>query len=514
MSSKGRGLTQSTISGLLWTAWGKGGNMFLTLLALAVLARLLSPNEFGTVSAALVVVGFSNIFSRLGLGPAVVQRESLQPRHLAAAFVGSCGLGLLVGMAIWLVAPLAAGFFRNPDVAPVLRTLAWLFPIHGLSTVAEALALRDLRFRWIANLELMAYAVGHVAVPILLAIAGFGVWALVAGALVGAVIKAAAYLWTYRPPLKSRPEWHAFKELLYFGGGFTLARIANQLALQGDNLVVGHSLGSAALGIYGRAYNLMAAPASAIGKVLDDVLFPTLARVQDDVERLARGFRRAVAVIALATLPASVAVVILAPELVRVVLGPQWLEVVGPFRILAAGLMFRTSYKMSDSLARSTGVVYRRARRQMVYAALVIGGAYVGQGWGLEGVAAGVLVAVVANFILMAQLSLELCQLSWRSMFEIHRPAIVLAGGVGLVSWACSTLLRDLGMPAAAVLLASGMSAVASLAWLMIRFPKWTLGPEGQWTVDALKPLVRKARLPSGPGGAQAIPVADSTTSG
>jgi PST family polysaccharide transporter len=279
------------------------------------------------------------------------------------------------------------------------------------------------------------------------------------------------------------------------------------LALQGDNLVVGHSLGPGALGIYGRAYNLMSAPAVAIGKVLDDVLFPTLARVQDDVERLARGFRRAVAVISIATLPASATMVILAPELVRVALGPQWSEVVGPFRILAAGLLFRTSYKISDSLARSTGAVYRRAKRQVVYAGLVVGGAYIGQGWGLEGVATGVLLALLVNFVLMAQLSLQLCRLSWRSFLEFHLPAIALTCGVGLASWACATWLRHLGLPAGVILLATVTSAFASLVWLGIRFPNWTLGPEGRWTVDTLRSVFRKARLPGETGGVKAIQV-------
>ncbi|MGH7526523.1 MAG: lipopolysaccharide biosynthesis protein, partial [Gemmatimonadales bacterium] len=430
MGSPG-GLTHRTVSGLLWTAWGKGGHAVLTLLALVVLARLLSPSEFGTVSAALVVIEFSSIFSRLGLGPAVVQRPHLEPRHLQAAFSGSLLFGLATGGAIWLLAPQVAGFFKNAGVEPVLRALACVFPLRGISAVAESLMLRDLRFRWLANLEVATFAAAQGLIGIPLALAGFGVWALVGAIVAQTLARSAALLTARRPPLGLWPEWEALRDMLHFGSGFTIARLANQLALQGDNLVVGRWLGPVALGVYGRAYSLMATPASTLGKVLDDVLFPTMARVQDDVARLGLAYRRGVAVIALVALPASVVLVVLAPELIGVALGPQWLEAITPFQVLAAGTLFRTSYKMSDSLARSTGVVYRRAGRQIVYAALVIGGAYIGRHWGITGVAAGVLLALMVNFLLMAQLSLEVCRMSWGTFWAAHRPSLLVAVGSG-----------------------------------------------------------------------------------
>lgn len=486
MRKPGRGLTHQTISGLLWTAWGKGGHAALTLLTLAVLARLLSPREFGTVSAALLVIEFSSILSRLGLGPAVVQRQHLEPRHLQAAFTGSLVVGLLVGAAIWLLAPVAAVFFHNPQVEAVLKVLAWVFPLKGISAVAESLMLRELRFRWLANLDVATYALGHGLVAILLALAGFGVWALVAAAIVQTLVRSAVLLYMRRPPLGLWPEWQALKEMLYLGSGFTLAKLANHLALQGDNLVVGHWLGPGALGLYGRAYNLMAAPASAIGKVLDDVLFPTMARVQDDLARLGLAYRRGVAVIALVTLPASAVLVVVAPELIRVVLGPGWLEATVPFQVLAVGTLFRTSYKMSDSLSRSTGVVYRRARRQIVYAALVIGGAYLGRYWGITGVAAGVLVALTVNFLLMAQLSLQVCRMNWSTFWAAHGPSVLLAAAAGSVAWSVATGLRQLPAPPLVILVFSAAGAFAFVIWLARRFPRRCLGEDGISTLGAL----------------------------
>jgi O-antigen/teichoic acid export membrane protein len=489
-----RGLTHRTMSGLLWTAWGKGAYAALTLLTLIVLARLLSPKEFGTVSAALVVIEFSSIFSRLGLGPAVVQRQQLEPRHLQAAFTGSLLLGFIVGAAIWLLASRAAAFFHNAQVEPVLKTLAWVFPVKGISAVAESLMLRDLRFRWMANMDVALYAFSNCIVGISLALAGFGVWALVGAAITQTVMRSAVLLYAHPPRLGFWPEWPALKEMLHFGSGFTVARVANLLAVQGDNLVVGHWLGPAALGVYGRAYNLMAMPASTVGKVLDEVLFPTMARLQDDVERLALAYRRGVAVIALVALPASVVFVVLAPELVLVALGPRWVEVITPFQILAAGTLFRTSYKMSDALARSTGVVYRRARRQIIYAALVIGAACVGQQWGITGVAIGVLGALTVNFLLMAQLSLAVCRTPWGMFWAAHRPSVPLAAAAGTVAWAVATILRHWAIPPLAILSLAGCAAVGSAVWLIRRFPHQCLGSEGIWTWGAMTSFLSRTR--------------------
>src|SRR5262249_37148083 len=148
-------------------------------------------------------------------------------------------------------------------------------------------------------------------------------------------------------------------------------------------------------------------------QVLDRVLFPTMVKIQDHAERLSLAYTRGVALIAMTVLPASAVLFVMAPELIHVLLGPKWGGVVTPFRIFAVGMILRTSYKMSDSMARATGSVYRRAWRQAIYAALVAAGAALGLRWGVSGVAFGVLAAIAVNFFLMAQLSVSVAGVSW-----------------------------------------------------------------------------------------------------
>ncbi len=464
---------------------------------LVALARLLSPADFGIVTAAQVVLGFSLIFSQLGLAPALVQRPTLEPRHLETAFTASAGFGLLLGALLWLGAPAVEAFFRIAGVAPVLRTLAWVFPLQGFSAVAESQMLRELKFRWLATAELVTFVAGYGLVSVSLAALGAGAWALVAGQIAQTGLYTSALLLARRPERWPRFEGRAFGELFYFGGGLTVSKVANYLALQADNLVVGRWLGAAALGIYGRAYELMAGVPQLLGDAVDRVLFPAMASVQLERRRLATAYRRGVALLGLAALPASAVLLVTAPEMVRVLLGPQWSGVVAPFQILALGVFLRASYRISDVTARATGAVYRRAWRQLAYAACVAGGAWLGQHWGVAGVALGVLLALTVNFLLMAQLGLRLLGLPWRSFWRAQRPALMLGAACGAVAWGVATLAREHSLAPAALVAGTLGTTLAAAILLAALAPSLFLGADGRWMLELLR-----ARLPGRAAGA------------
>jgi PST family polysaccharide transporter len=290
------------------------------------------------------------------------------------------------------------------------------------------------------------------------------------------------------------PDRRAFRELMYFGGGFTVARLANFAALQGDNLIVGRWLGPAALGLYGRAYQLMSVPAVLLGEALDTVLFPAMARVQQEPQRLANAYRRGVALVALLMCPLSVVLAIAAPALLTVVLGAKWNAVILPFQVLTLGMLFRTSYKLSDSLARATGAVYRRAWRQIVYAGSILGGSWIGQHWGITGVAAGVVGALTINFLLMAHLSTRLAQLPWRGFAAAHLPALRLAAVAGGSTWVVSAAVRHWGLSPLAALIAMGSAALLSVATCVYAGPRLFLGRDGLWMLQMLRAFVPRLR--------------------
>jgi len=472
-------LTHRTISSMTWTAWGSMATAGLKIVVLVVLTRLLSPADFGLVSAALVVIGFSLPFSQLGMGPALVQRLVLEPRHVSTAFFASTSFGLLAAALVWFLAPQIAGFFRTEQLVPIVRALSVLFPIVGMSAVAENLLLRQLRFRLLANTDVFAYSVGYGGVGFSLAILGFGPWALVLAQITQAVLRALIIVTREPPRLRPAPTWACFKDLMGFGAGLSAARLGVIFANQADNLVVGRWLGEVALGLYGRAYQLMSVPTALLGDVFDKVLFPTMSRVQEDPRRLTAAYLRGTAVIGLVTLPAGVVAAMLAPEIVGVAFGSRWQALIPPFQVLAIGMMFRTSYRMSDSVSRATGKVYRRAWRQALYAVLVFVGAWIGQRYGITGVAVGVLAALFINYLLMAQLGLSVLRVSWVAFLRAQLPAVWLAIIVGTATLGAVWGARHLGLPLLPRLLVGGVSAAVAVtlaAWLV---PRIVLGEHG-----------------------------------
>jgi PST family polysaccharide transporter len=210
-------------------------------------------------------------------------------------------------------------------------------------------------------------------------------------------------------------------------------------------------------------------------------MFASLAKLQLEKTRTARAFRRSTALITLIILPISAVTFILAPEVIRVLLGPKWLEVVLPFQILAIGMLFRTGYKVSASVARATGAAYHSAWRQGVYALMVVAGSLIGRRWGVPGVAVGVLVALFAFFILMAQLSVRLTSIRWRDYFAAYLPAVSLTVMIGAEVWTIATIMRGMAVSPAVVLALCLAVVAGTLLVLFSLSPKLVLGEDGVW---------------------------------
>jgi teichuronic acid exporter len=491
-------LTNRTISGMLWNMSGAVVQAALQLAIVSVLARLLVPQDFGLVGAAVVVIEFCQIFTQIGVGPAIVQRSDLREEHVRAGFTLSLLIGVGFGGLLYLAAPGLARFFRMESLSAVIRVLALGYPLAGPTVVAEALLLRRMQFPKLVAVEIVSYALSYGAVGITLAALGWGIWALVAAYLFQVGLKVVGFLLVGSLQVGFSLDRRALGHLLTYGAGFSLARIANCAALRADQLVVGRWLGAEALGIYGRAYCFVGMPANLFGTVVDRVIFPAMAVVQNDRKKLAEAYARAVGLVAMTTIPLSAVLFALAPEIVHILLGPHWDSVVMPFRILVTVLVFRTSYKMSDSLARATGAVYRRAWRQWLYAGAVFLGAWLGHFWGTAGVAVGVAAGIVLNFVLMLQLSLKLTGVSWPALALVHLRHALVALVLGAVAWTCAHLVRAAGIPPYVSFGSAGLATMAALLLLMFYRPG-AFGDEGSWAWLLVKARIQAMTLALSP---------------
>jgi PST family polysaccharide transporter len=482
---------------MFWTLSGTGVQGLVQLLVLMALGRLLTPAQFGVMGAAMVVVALSRIVSQVGVGPAIVQRRDLTRTHVRVAVTLSFSLGLILGAVVYLGAPVIARFYRIPDVGPVLRCVAFLFPLEGLNTVGKALLTRDLRFRTYAALDAGSYILGYAIVGVVLAWYGQGVWALVIATLCQSAVRTVAMFAIVRHPLRPSLNLAASRELLSFGFGHSLGQIGVVLSQQSDNFLVGRWLGPAALGIYGRAYSLMVMPTTIFGLIVLRVLFPLMSQLQNEPRRLGNAYERGLAVVALVSLPISSFLWVLAPEFINVVLGPAWHDVILPFRLFTISLLFRMSSRISDECAKAAGKVYHRAALQWTYAGLVVLGAAIGQQWGLGGVAVGVSVAMAANWLSMVWLCRAVTGLTWARFGAAHLPAALLAGLIVVAAAPVAQAMRVAHLGSVPVLTAAGLAA-AGVAWAAARLrPDIMLGPHGLWAFKRAEHLVlrRSARM-------------------
>jgi len=498
--------TERAFSGWFWLSSGAVVQGVVTIGALAVLARLLSPTDFGEVSVGMLAVNLVQIISQGLVGPALVQHPRLRPEHIQTGFALSLFGGIVLQAVLWLAAPAVAVALHAPALVAVLRALAWFMPIHALGAIADALLRRDLQYGAIAKIRMVSYALGYGAVGVAVAAAGGGLWALVAANLAQVSLNTALLL--RRKPHTKRLRVHpvALRELLSFSGAHCVGVLGNYAATEGAFFVVAKWLGVTALGFYDRSYKLMAMPAIFVGQVLDDVMFPAMAQIQAEREQVAKAYRRCVAAVALFALPLTALVLILAPDIVAVLLGSKWGDVVLPFRILAVGTLFRTSYKLSDSLNRAIGAVYGRAWREWAYATAVVGGSIFGQGWGLPGVATAVVLALAVNFLLTAHLGTRLVSLSWADYFRAHAAGLRVTAVVAVPALGVATAARTFSsVPSMVVLGVTLAAAGAAVAPFLFVRSAWLLGPDGHYLLREAASFVRRRMRRAGPQVPRAI---------
>lgn len=501
-------LTRRSIAGFLQLGCSHVLLVGIRIAAIAVLARLLSPQDFGTTQAAMIVIALAEVLAHLGLGPALVQAPSLRGDQVVSAFFFALFSGCLIGLGVGLGARPMAAVFNMPLLENVLVWLSFTIPANALAAIASALLQRDLKYRHIAWVEVGSYTVGFGVVGITLASFHWGCWALVFAAITHFFVRSAGFCALVVPTLEGRPSWKAFSQLLPFGAGFSLAVVLNQLALRGDQFIIGRCLGNHTLGIYSRAYGVLNSSVSALGRVLDLVVFSSMSRKQTDLRALSRAYQRTLAAVALLVMPASALAVVLGPEIIHLLLGPAWNSAVVPLQILAAGVYFRVAYKISGTLARSLGRVHTIAWRQGVYLLLVLAGAWLGHFFGLEGASAGIVLALIAHYVSMSSMAIRLLpDLDWLRIGIATLPGIGFATGATIVAFAVAEGARFCQCPEIVVCLATCLAVAFFVGTVVHLFPQ-CLGYHGNWMMDRvvrehfpgwlqwIQPLPRDTRVP------------------
>jgi PST family polysaccharide transporter len=316
-------ITGKAVGSLKWSALMEVVSRTAQPIIFVILARLLAPNDFGVVATAMIAISFSQMFWDAGLSKALIQTQEAPEDAAHVVFWTNVVLGLLIYLLLFFTAPAIALFFNSPASGPVLRVLGIQIVIASLTSVQQALFVRDLDFRGLFWIKLFtAFIPGIFSIP--LALYGYGVWALVAGSLAGQVINL-YLLWNksaWRPQF--RYDVVLARSLFSFGFWVLLESFGAWLIVWGDNLIVGRFLGVHDLGVYRTGWMLVTIIFSLVLNPFLPVLYPTFSRLQDDLPALKNTFHKVNRVVFALALPMGTGLLLVGPETAALLFGEKW----------------------------------------------------------------------------------------------------------------------------------------------------------------------------------------------
>ncbi|HEY8225739.1 MAG TPA: lipopolysaccharide biosynthesis protein [Pyrinomonadaceae bacterium] len=358
----------------------------ITIAATSVMARLLTPQDYGLIGMVAFVTGFVSMYKDLGLSSATIQRSEINSDQISTLFWVNILLSVGVAVFTAALAPFVAWFYGEPRLAWITIVTASGFIISGFAVQHEALLRRQMRYFVVALIGLTSIALGYVA-GIIMAWRGFHYWALVSSQLVvvttSTILTLSICLWV--PGLPKRNT--GVREMIRFGGNLTGFTTINYFSRNLDNLLIGRFWGAQQLGLYNRAYQLMMLPIDQINEPVTSVAVPSLSRLTDSPESYRKAYLRMLEKIALLTMPCVALMIVISDWIINIVLGSQWSEAVQIFGLLGITALFQPIANTTGWLLISQGRTNHMFQWGLISGPIIMGSIIAGLPWGAVGVA-------------------------------------------------------------------------------------------------------------------------------
>lgn len=406
----------------------------LRIVGTVILARLLSPNDYGLVGMVTVVIVFAEMFKDAGLSLATVQKEEITHEQISTLFWINVLISAILGLCVLAGAPLVAWFYGKPELTAVTMALSFSFIISGLTIQHQALQRRHMRFGTLAGIQIATQIITLV-VTIALAYFGWHYWALVGGMLISAL--AGTLLTFFFFPWI--PGWvqkgTGAREMLKFGGHLTGFNFINYFARNADNILIGKFIGAEALGLYGRAYQLLMLPITMMSGPICDVAVPALSRLNEDKERLHRYYLHLLYMLSLISGPIVGIAFLASNDIVIILLGPKWSPVSDVFKYLAIGGLLQPLYNTQSWLHLAVGRADRVFIWGLIGTPIIIASFLIGLTWGINGVAFCYSMAIIITTIGSLAYAGKSAGLPfWKILHAVFRPILSCVAAVIVVS--------------------------------------------------------------------------------
>lgn len=362
------------------------------LAATVILARLLTPEDYGIVAMVTAITGFMNLFRELGLSSATIQSRSISQDQLSALFWVNVGLGGLITLIIAALGPVLAWFYHKPQLSLVTIGISFTSLLSSLGTQHGALLNRQMRFGVLAIVRVSALVAGSVA-AVVVALTGGTYWALVASSVVTALWSTSG-LWIASGFRPGRPRKGAgVRSLVRFGAHVAGFDLVNYFHRNLDNVLIGRAWGAQQLGLYSKAYALLMFPISNLRAPLHRVAFPALSRLQNDPGQFRLYFVKYCSLLAFISMPLVAFLYTCSENVIRLLLGPSWLGAVELFSILALVAFVQPVTGLTGTVLVTLGHGGRYFRWGLYNAIITVISFFSGLPWGARGVAIGYCIA-------------------------------------------------------------------------------------------------------------------------
>lgn len=347
-------LKQKTIKGLFWSFGSQGGRQVIQFIITIILARLLTPYDFGLIGMVTVITGFVTVFGDLGVGKTLIYKQDLTDDHLSSAFWINVVFGVFLTVLLIFLASAIALFYKQPELKAIFMVMSFNFIFASFTIVQQSLLAKKMDFKSLTIREIVAIAFSGV-LGIICAMIGFGVWSLVVQALAYTVTNG-IMLWLLSPwRPKFKISFSAIRSMFQYSSDVTGFGIFAYLARNIDYLIIGRFLGPQVLGLYTLAYRLMFLPLNNVTFVVTKVMFPAFSQLQQDLPRVRRAYLKMVKYISIVTFPLMCGLFVLAPEFIQFVYGEKWLAVIPLVQVMCICGMAQSIYSTTPSIFLSQG---------------------------------------------------------------------------------------------------------------------------------------------------------------
>jgi len=401
-------LKQQVLSGVKWVALANILGQVMSLISMVILARLLTPDDFGVFAILMIFVGFLSMFVGMGSSAAIVHIDNPSEKLLSSIFYFNVFSGTLFCIILIVLSGPISVFFENPEIEELLRWLSLTFVIGSFTGVQGALFTKKLDFKTSTIIEFIATFVS-LSIGIIAAMKGLGVYSLIIRTMAGSILSA-ILTWNisqWKPKLVFSIE--ELKKVFHFTTNLTGFTFINYFSRNVDNFLIGKFLGASSLGVYNIAYNIMLYPLQNISNVLTRVLFPAFSQMKDDNEKFKKGYLRVIFFIALVSFPLMTGLMATSDIFVSVVFGEKWHNLATLLLILAPVGMMQAIRRTLGSIFMAKGNVKTMFRIGSINAAIIVISFIMGIPFGTEGVA---LSYAIANTII----SYPNLAISWRQI--------------------------------------------------------------------------------------------------